>query len=299
MELLVNICIATYNRPDLLSILIHSIEQQILSQTLKINLTVVDNDINRTAEYTVLSVKKNFFQTVNYCVEPIQNISLARNRALAAATADYIVFVDDDEYVAEDWLENLIQTAESENADVVFGPVIAVYPPNTPDWIVSGGFFERLRHPTGTPMSIGASGNTLIKSSSLSLLDSHFDADYGLTGGEDGEFFSRLNKKGALMVWCDTALAYEEVPYQRMRIRWLMSRNFRGGQNYWRISVSKQPIMQKIIWFCSRLAALFMSLLLTPFCFLAGKSNGLKMLRHSANYAGQLSGLLGIYQKGY
>jgi succinoglycan biosynthesis protein ExoM len=232
-------------------------------------------------------------------VEPIQNIALARNRALSAATSDHIVFVDDDEYVAEDWLENLIHTAETEKADVVFGPVIAVYPSNTPNWILRGGFFDRPRHPTGTQMPTGASGNTLIKSSSLGLLDSHFDSSYGLTGGEDAEFFSRLYKQGARMVWCDNALAYEHVPCDRMRISWLLGRSFRGGQGYWRIIVSKQSILQKIVWFFSRLVCLLVSLLLTPIWLITGKSHGIKMLRHGAIYAGQLSGVLGIYQKGY
>ena len=295
----VDVCITTFRRTELLHGLIKSIEQQKFSRSIAIHLIVVDNDRNCSAKETIDSIASNVFVTVIYDVEPIQNIALARNRALSAVTSDYMVFVDDDEYVAEDWLENLIQTAELENADVVFGPVIAVYPSNTPKWIINGGFFDRPRYSTGTLLPIGASGNTLIKSSSLGLLNSFFDSSFGLTGGEDSEFFSRLYKQGARMVWCDKALAYEEVPYQRMQIDWLLGRHFRGGQSHWRIFASKQSVYQRIFWFLSRMVLFSGSLLLAPLLLVAGKSNSMKMLRRSANYAGQLSAVLGVYKKGY
>ena len=53
-----------------------------------------------------------------------------------------------------------------------------------------------------------------------------------MSGGEDTEFFAYLGSRGAVMVWCDEAIATEKVPPERLTLRWLLRRNYRVGLNY-------------------------------------------------------------------
>jgi glycosyltransferase involved in cell wall biosynthesis len=55
---------------------------------------------------------------------------VARNACLDAATAPLVAFIDDDQVASPEWLVALVGTLESSNADVVLGPVQAVYGPD-------------------------------------------------------------------------------------------------------------------------------------------------------------------------
>lgn len=47
-----------------------------------------------------------------------EGLSVARNIGIQAATGEYLLFVDSDDYVAESYVETLVDTLESEDADI-------------------------------------------------------------------------------------------------------------------------------------------------------------------------------------
>lgn len=47
-----------------------------------------------------------------------EGLSVARNIGIQAATGEYLLFVDSDDYVAESYVENLVDALESEDADI-------------------------------------------------------------------------------------------------------------------------------------------------------------------------------------
>lgn len=55
-------------------------------------------------------------------------VSAARNDGLEAATGDWVIFCDSDDYVEPDALERLVTKGEQTGADVVFGDVTMVWP---------------------------------------------------------------------------------------------------------------------------------------------------------------------------
>ncbi len=59
-----------------------------------------------------------------------QGLSGARNTGLKNIYAKYITFLDSDDYLAEDALENLFEIAEENQADIVQGSFSQVYPNN-------------------------------------------------------------------------------------------------------------------------------------------------------------------------
>ena len=53
--------------------------------------------------------------------ESNRRVSFCRNVGLREATGDFILFVDSDDRISADWIQNLLRTAVAEGADVVIG----------------------------------------------------------------------------------------------------------------------------------------------------------------------------------
>ncbi|WP_336661914.1 glycosyltransferase family 2 protein [Leucobacter sp. USHLN154] len=229
MDILV--VVITYKRPHMLERLLKSLELAGYPH----EVLVVDNDPLGSALLTAERAK------ARYVVEKEPGISAARNRGIAESSSyDAIVFVDDDEYVVPGWLSALVAIQQKTRAGAVFGPVISELPRTVPRWIDHGGFFMRPRYSDGSKPRWPATGNVLITLSALAMLDvPRFSNLFSLTGGSDTEFFWRLELTGSRMVWCDGAVAYEEVPAERATAKWLWRRNIRLGNVSARMLVLK------------------------------------------------------------
>src|SRR4051794_33953703 len=95
-----SVCIATYKRPQLLDQLLTSLEQQIIHDNLMLQVIVVDNDCTRSAAPVVAQHNDQKHITFRYLVQPVKNISLTRNLAVANSEGIYLLFIDDDEVAA-------------------------------------------------------------------------------------------------------------------------------------------------------------------------------------------------------
>ena len=231
-----SISIVTCKRPAMLSRLLQSICAQKQIDRYALEIVVVDNDPQRSAEPVVQDFKNSSRQELFYFVQPKKNISLSRNLAVAKARGRYIAFIDDDEYATEAWLEQMIDTAERFGADGVFGPVVPDFHPHTPGWLRNGHFFEEtlVNIPTGSPAVDTWSGNCLLKASLLRSIPGPFDESFGTTGGEDTGLFDKLARGGARFVYCAEANVYEAVPPERTTVSYIMKKALRGGNAHTR-----------------------------------------------------------------
>ena len=296
--MLVNVCIATFKRPELLRELLISLEKQVLNPSNDLAIIVIDNDRDGSGKSVVNEFATNGKYPIIYDLEPIQNISLARNRAISHVQGKFFVFVDDDEFVEADWLDRMLTTSDAFNADVVFGPVKPLLPDSAHDWITKGHFFDREMMPTGTPRPHGAANNALVKTEVLRGSNMKLDPAFGLTGGEDTELFARLQKQGAKLIWCDEAIVYERVPQKRMTVGWLVRRSFRGGQTVTRIFFAKMTVNEKLIWSIKRLVGLGYFLLL-PCAWIFGKHHWVHVAMKASGNLGQLTGLSRFHFREY
>jgi succinoglycan biosynthesis protein ExoM len=255
----VDVCIATFRRPLILASLLQSLQAQNLDG-IAMRIVVVDNDREQSAQPVVGQFRIDSGLPVDYVVEPQQNIALARNRALQQVEADYFAFVDDDETVSPGWLRALLDSVARYDADVVFGPVLSTLPPDAPSW--ARNCFHRPRRPTGSLLQFGGAGNMLARRAIAE--HARFDPSFGLTGGEDTEFFYRLYRTGARLVWCDEAVASEPVSPLRLTPAWLRRREFRSGQTFNRIFVSHYSSGKKAVWFVTKCTQLLGGLMAAP-----------------------------------
>ena len=92
-----SVCIPTYKRPELLKKLLNSLAVQQLPSNLKLEIIVVDNDPDLSAEVVCKQFQKAGQLELHYFTQSIKNISLTRNVAIEHAIGEYILFIDDDE----------------------------------------------------------------------------------------------------------------------------------------------------------------------------------------------------------
>jgi glycosyltransferase involved in cell wall biosynthesis len=196
------------------------------------SIVVADNDGGQSAQSVVEAFRAECSIEITYCVEPEQNIALARNKVLENAKGDYVAFIDDDEFPARDWLVTLLIACEEHRVDGVLGPVRPWFDQPPPKWVIGGKFCERPEHTTGTLLhwQQTRTGNVLLRRQILDGIQNPFRREFG-NGGEDADFFRRMAQRGHRFIWCNEAVVYEVVPPERWKRSYMFRRALLRGQN--------------------------------------------------------------------
>lgn len=274
----------------MLARLLASIKSQCLTD-IELRLVVVDNDPSCSARDVVMTFLRDAQNLhVIYRGQPVKSISLTRNMALDLVDDDtrFIGFLDDDEYIHCDWLREMMSAISRFRADVVFGPVVTVYPETCPAWIRKGGYFDRVRRKNGAVMRHGGAGNVFMIAAIATKERYRFDIAYGSTGGEDTEFFSRLSRAGKQMVWCDSAIALEDLSGERAKAAWILKRAFSNGQNYARVYDSRLPVVRRKIVRVQKLLYGLAALVSAPIFLVFGFHRSFSMIKYSASSFGRV-----------
>ena len=284
-----SVCICTYQRPVLLRRLLESLAGQNHRDRVRLSVVVADNDASESARATVEAFKPHAPFDLIYCVEPRKNIALVRNCAIAHAPGEAIAFIDDDEFAIPDWMHLLLSTCERLQVDGVLGPVLPHFDEDPPNWIRRGGFYDRPRHETGFQMGWQEcrTGNVLFRRSLLARLSEPFLAQFN-NGGEDQDFFRRAMANGSVFVWCDEAVAYETVPPNRWRRRFMIERALLRGRNSLRHPKGRWKGILK-----SMIATPLYTLSL-PFLLVAGHHLFMKYLVKLMDHVGRLLEVVGL-----
>jgi succinoglycan biosynthesis protein ExoM len=235
-QLKVTVAVLTYQRPVDLAELLPLLIDQALSSDDHVEIVVVDNDPDGGARAIVQS---HAYGPVLYAHEPKPGIAAARNRALdEAASADVLVFIDDDERPRDNWLELLLQMYRLSRPAAVVGPVLSSYEHELDGWIRDGRFFERRRHRSGEEVTVAATNNLLLDLYQIRQFGTRFDEDFGLTGGSDTLFTRHVARAGGRLVWCDEAPVVDLVPASRLTREWVLKRAFRSANSWSRTSLA-------------------------------------------------------------
>ncbi len=228
----VAICVPTYQRPLGLERLLRALgAQEFAGEAPCVSVVVVDNDPEGSAREVCEQASNWIDYPLRYVIEKRRCIPRVRNAGLEIAMgfADFVAFTDDDMEPTPRWIAELMRAQTRFQAEVVAGPCMPRFLEPPPAWVVEGGFHERPRHHSGTPVDYAATGNALIRCRTLHAMERLFDESLGLQGAEDTEFFRRVSRAGHRMVWADEALVYECIPASRTSLRWLMRRRYRSS----------------------------------------------------------------------
>ena len=283
-----SVCICSFKRPELLKRLLLELNNQETEGLFSYSIVVADNDRLESAKQVVSAFARASSIPVIYCVEPEQNIAMARNKALENANGDFIVFIDDDEIPTTDWLRNLFKTLNNYQAAGVLGPVKPRFEHNPPSWVIKGKFFERPEYVTGHKLdwTETRTGNVLFRRSILNGVNSVFNPEFG-TGSEDVDFFRRMTEKGCIFVWCNEAIVFETVPPSRCRSSYFLRRALLRGSTF------PKRRTGRVHNFLKSVIAVPSYLLLLPLVALSGQHMFIKYLIKLVDHSSRILAFLG------
>lgn len=231
------VAICTRNRMKLLEDCLSSVLREVVETGGAHSIVVVENDTQPRSERVIAKQKLKFPSVdIAYHLEPELGIATARNRSLSLALssgADWIAFIDDDEVMQRGWLSAMLRGASMMDAEVLTGPVDYLHELQ-PVWMPSCGVKNRKR---GSRLRTAATNNVAIKTD---WLRPHFpvlsfDEDFNFSGGEDSDFFYRVNDLGGRILWVDDARLSEFVPASRLTMKYQLTRTARVAENSFRI----------------------------------------------------------------
>jgi glycosyltransferase involved in cell wall biosynthesis len=291
------IAIPTYKRPALLGQLLASVlaSQVDAARIGEVQVVVVDNDASSTAEPVVAqhapAAPRGW--AVHYRRCPQRGLAHVRNAMLdeaLAASPDYIVFVDDDQYVPPHWLQALVDCMERTGSEFALGPVKPVH--DVPPRPEIAHWFRMHERDDGQPLDQLETNNLIMRTRFVVQHALRFDARFNVTGAEDTYFGVTALRRGARIVWAREAVAFEVIPAERATLRWLLRRRFRGAGTYTYILVLERRWGQVLKKAAVSLIYLGIGLAGLPLLALRGHARRFHGLLRLAEAAGAFAGLL-------
>ena len=288
----IDIGVCTYRRPELEQTLA-SLATLTVPGNAEIRIIVADNDDAPSAKGRVDALRATIGHEIVYVHCPSSNISIARNACLDNAQGDFLAFIDDDETASEDWIAQLIETAQATKADAVLGPVKATYGTDAPGWMQRGDFHSTFPVWVGERIITGYTCNVLLRLASPSLAGRRFNLALGRSGGEDTEFFTHMHRMGGKIAYAPAAWVQEPVPAKRAAFSWLAKRKFRFGQTHGRLIDAGTGAAAKIRQLVLAAAKSGFCALASAILFFSPVRRNRYALRASM-HAGVVVGLLGV-----
>jgi glycosyltransferase involved in cell wall biosynthesis len=276
------ICICTYKREARLAHLLAILQNQKTDGLFTYSILVVDNDRDESAKQTIRTCSATSGVGIDYCVEPEQNIALARNRAVQNAHGDFVAFIDDDELPVDAWLLELYRAFLKYQPSAVLGPVKPQFETRPPAWVVRGGLFERPSYPTGTVLAWHntRTGNVLLKRSVCSVEGHLFRKEF--RHSEDQDFFKRITERGHVVIWCEEGVVYEVQYPDRFTVGYFLRRALLRGNVSLRLRSNKAATVGKSV------AAFLIYTGMLPVLCLCGRTWFIKYLIKDCDHIGRL-----------
>lgn len=228
----VSVVVPTCNRADLLQRVLRSLVSQKIPQNINYEIVVVDDG---SSDHTA-SALAVFSREVLACpVKVVRTTGLgvagARNAGIENATGEWIAFFDDDQLASESWLANLCKVAVDKGALCVSGDLRLALPANnTPSLgrkarMILGEYHYSTDVVPYRPGDVPHSGNILF-ARELYFRVGGFDLRFN-EGGEDVDFFSRVQLAGVTIWHAPAATGHHIIPESRLNpayVQWVCRR---------------------------------------------------------------------------
>lgn len=235
----VTIIICTYNRLPLLRKMVESVRPQ-LPADYPLEVLIVDNNsADGTAAYVCgLSAQD---PTFSYYLETKQGLSHARNGGAKAARYDFLLYADDDAFLAPNFIKSMGQALSAHDPDLFGGPCLPDYVDPRPAWFPEALEIRRKADASGFYDHVTLSGSNFgIRKSVLQRIGG-FNPDFGMTGNRPGmleerlaiETYRRMTPAAKQKVYYSVeSFVYHYTPASRMRVGFQLRRIYQANFNY-------------------------------------------------------------------
>jgi glycosyltransferase involved in cell wall biosynthesis len=224
------LCVPTYKRPVMLRRLLDAVAA--LKTDADLRVLVADNDAQDHAGFDLCNAMMDYRWPLTAVIAHKRGIAQVRNTLIEEALktdAGFIAMIDDDEWPAADWLDHFLTSAHQTKADVLQGSILFGIGTS-----VEG--HGDIRHVSGPVAMLQGAGNLLIRRAVVEgMTQPWFDPAFALSGGEDREFFVRLQRAGKRFAWSDEARAHGDIPDTRDNLGWLCRRAYSVGNSDMRV----------------------------------------------------------------
>lgn len=254
----ITVAVLTRQRPRMLSDLLASWREAQLPQHCTIRFLVVENDSAPHSRDLVEREAYSFTNsTLTHVLETEIGIPFGRNSAAREALLNgskLLVFVDDDETVARDWLVKLITGYRSSQAVLLGAPLRASV------CMPEAGRLARIMHRNiasryarierraaakatlnSTPGVTIVTNNWLAETSLFQEHDIWFDETLRHTGGSDAKFYDDVKVRGLTTGWVADAFVYETVPTERLSFNYQYARGRDQANSHFRRKLAQDP----------------------------------------------------------
>lgn len=296
------VLVPTFRRPRSLERLLLALES--LQTKAAVRVLVADNDAERHEGFDLCLrlIERGYTWPLETFVAHDRGIAQVRNALVERALKkpfDFIAMLDDDEWPQDDWLDSFLAAQLQTGADALQGRVTKVFDREPSVWAQSEGRGQTNRLNIAIPL-IEGTGNTLIARRCVeSLQRPYFDPEFALTGGEDRDFFVRLQRDGRKFARAGEAVAFEHVPASRATLKWTLSRAYRIGNSDMRVFLKYKPRFTALVRESIKLAGAFV---LCPILLVAASpipGYGAAALCKLSRAAGKLAAMFGRYYNEY
>jgi glycosyltransferase involved in cell wall biosynthesis len=242
----ITVAVCTFNRCASLARTLGSLAEQRDVAWPHFEVFVVDNNCTDNTARVVDAFRDRL--PIQRVVETSQGLSFARNRALAEAPGDWVLFTDDDVTLDENWLTNYARAlTQAKDFDFAGGRILPGWGGRPPRWfkgerldlldgvLVWFDLGQDLRALTAEdPLPFGAS---FAVRRSLTQRIGSFRIDLGVRGqvpgrGEETELMRRAHLAGAKGLYVGNALCWHAVDPTRLTFRALLRYGKASGIAY-------------------------------------------------------------------
>lgn len=284
-SLSITVSTLTRQRPEMLEALVHSWGALVIPADCTVRFMVVENDTAPNSEYVVQGVGEALPNgaPVDYVLETELGIPFGRNRAAREAIAngsDLLCFVDDDEVVAQDWLDRLITGYRAGSAVLLGAPLRAAGPSGDETAAqrlmlrnISNRYLAKEQAAAKRAGLNDSGGVTIVTNNWLAetrlFTDEGlwFDETMRMTGGTDAKFYAETIAKGLPVGWVADAFVYETIPAERLSFWYQAARGRDQSNTHMRRKLKDRPFAAALgfLTIPFRMLALIFAALLLPF----------------------------------
>lgn len=241
----ISVIICSYNRSQNLPECFSCLDKQLIKTPMQWEVLLVDNNSSDKTKSVTENFINNSALNIRYLFESEQGLSAARNKGIDEAKGTYLIFIDDDIRVTENWLQSIFSTFKQYDCDAVGGRIHIESPANLPKWISPDmyGFlghqdFGNNIHQMDGIKEFPFGGNMAMHRRVINLIG-NFDVKMGRKGtglikeelfkGEETDFFHRLSAVGGIFYYHPSALVFHKIlPHQLTKRFFLILHNNAG-----------------------------------------------------------------------